>query len=54
MFGDFFKLFKNKTQDSDLISDFDKALYFIQTYEKAADYKTAIMATRELILKHKS
>ncbi|EKE29357.1 MAG: hypothetical protein ACD_2C00185G0002 [uncultured bacterium (gcode 4)] len=54
MFGDFFNLFKNKTQETELINDFDKALYFIRTYEKAADYKTAIMATRELILKHKS
>ncbi len=37
-----------------MISDFDKALYFINTYKKAKDYKTAIMAIRELILKHKT
>lgn len=47
-------IFKKKTKDSELISEFDDALYFIKTYEKAEDYRTWIMATRELILKHKS
>lgn len=47
-------IFKKKTKDSELISEFDEALYFIKTYEKAEDFKNWILATRELILKHKS
>jgi hypothetical protein len=55
VFSTFFKkLFTKKKIDSELINDFDKAFYFIRTYEKAEEYKTAIMAIRELILKHKS
>jgi len=49
-----FEIFKKKPQDSEEIDDFDDALFFIKTYEKAEDYKSAIMAIRELILKHKS
>ncbi|MDD2566320.1 MAG: PP2C family protein-serine/threonine phosphatase [Candidatus Gracilibacteria bacterium] len=54
MFFRIFEIFKKKQQDSEMIDDFDDALFFIKTYEKAQDYKNAIMAIRELILKHKS
>lgn len=50
----FLNIFKKKTKESELINEFDEALYFIKTYEKAEDYKNWILATRELILKHKS
>lgn len=49
------KLFaKKKAENAELISDFNKALYYIETYTKAKDYHNAIMAIRELILKHKT
>jgi len=54
MFLRIFEIFKKRKQDSEEIDDFDDALFFIKTYEKAEDYKSAIMALRELILKHKS
>lgn len=54
MLDSILNIFRKKTKDSELISEFDDALYFIKTYEKAEDYRTWIMATRELILKHKS
>jgi len=37
-----------------LIRGFDEAMSWIKAYEKAADYIQAILAVRELLLKHKS
>jgi hypothetical protein len=46
--------FHKKQRESSLIHGFDDALSWIKTYEKAKDYKQAIMAVRELMLKHKT
>lgn len=54
IFTDILWKFKKKEVKSELVKQYDEAIFCIQTYEKAKDYNSVIMATRELILKHKS
>lgn len=37
-----------------MMNDFEKALYLIATYKKAKNYNSAVLATRELLLKYKT
>lgn len=47
-------LFLKQHRESNLIRGFDDALSWIKAYEKANDYTQAILAIRELLLKHRT
>lgn len=48
------KLFGKKDAASEAVTDFTDAIEWINTYRKAGNYDTALMATHELLLKIKS
>lgn len=51
MFLNIIKLFRKNPKASENITDISDALAWINTYRKALNFDTAIIATRELILK---
>lgn len=50
----FFRLFKFGRKDKNKVTAFIDAYRWIETYMKAGEYDTAIMAVRELLLKVKT